>query len=91
MNDPIPASSIVRPEDAADLLADYEQVRATTVELCRPLAVEDYVIQSAPDCSPAKWHIAHTTWFFENFLLIPLLPSYQPFHPLYGYLFNSYY
>ena len=59
--------------------------------LARPLAIEDYVIQSSPDCSPAKWHLAHTTWFFENFLLTPALPGYRPFHPQYGYLFNSYY
>jgi ergothioneine biosynthesis protein EgtB len=69
----------------------YDAVRSLTVELCRPLALEDYVIQSAPECSPAKWHLAHTTWFFENFLLMPLLPGYRPFHPRYGYLFNSYY
>ena len=69
----------------------YDAVRSLTVELCRPLALEDYVIQSAPECSPAKWHLAHTTWFFENFLLTPLLPGYRPFHPRYGYLFNSYY
>ncbi len=69
----------------------YDAVRGLTVELCRPLAVEDYVIQSAPECSPAKWHLAHATWFFENFLLAPLLPGYRPFHLQYGYLFNSYY
>ena len=88
------ATSKERPElgpDAGLLAAAYAEVRALTVELCRPLAVEDYVIQSAPECSPAKWHLAHTTWFFENFLLAPLLPGYHAFHPQYGYLFNSYY
>jgi len=69
----------------------YDAVRGVTVDLCRPLTLEDYVIQSAPECSPAKWHLAHTTWFFENFLLAPFLPGYRPFHPQYGYLFNSYY
>ena len=76
---------------AASLLDAYAAVRALTTELCRPLALEDYVIQSAPECSPVKWHLAHTTWFFENFLLASLLPGYSSFHPRYGYLFNSYY
>ena len=87
------ASSKAKPELSPDasLLAAYSEVRELTAELCRPLAVEDYVIQSAPECSPAKWHLAHTTWFFENFLLAPLLPGYRAFHPQYSYLFNSYY
>src|SRR5690606_30090911 len=50
-----------------------------------------YVVQSMPDASPAKWHLAHTTWFFEQFLLKTHLPAYRPFHPRYEYLFNSYY
>ena len=69
----------------------FQAVRALTTELCRPLSVEDYVVQSAPECSPAKWHLAHTTWFFENFLLAPHLAGYRPFHSEYGFLFNSYY
>src|SRR4249920_2794125 len=87
------ATSATRPDlrAGASLLDAYAAVRGLTAELCRPLAVEDYVIQSAPECSPAKWHLAHTTWFFENFLLAPLLPGYRAFHPQYGYLFNSYY
>jgi ergothioneine biosynthesis protein EgtB len=82
------------PSDAPDparLAENYRAVREVTTELATPLAVEDYVIQSAPECSPAKWHLAHTTWFFENFLLAPFLPGYRAFHPQYGYLFNSYY
>jgi ergothioneine biosynthesis protein EgtB len=75
----------------AGLLDGYSAVRGLTSALCRPLALEDYVIQSAPECSPAKWHLAHTSWFFENFLLAPLRPGYRSFHPRYGYLFNSYY
>jgi ergothioneine biosynthesis protein EgtB len=78
-------------QDLPPQLEDFRTVRSATTELCRPLAVEDYVIQSAPECSPAKWHLAHTTWFFENFLLAPFLPGYRAFHPQYGYLFNSYY
>lgn len=73
------------------MAARYREVRRFTEALCAPLAVEDYVIQSMPDVSPTKWHLAHTSWFFETFLLIPLQPSYRPFHPHFGYLFNSYY
>ena len=69
----------------------YAAVRGITESLCAPLAAEDYVIQSAPECSPAKWHLAHTTWFFEHFILLPFAPRYAPFHARYGYLFNSYY
>lgn len=71
--------------------ARYDQVRAASEGLCRPLATEDYVVQSMPDVSPPKWHLAHTSWFFETFLLTPFLPGYQPFHERYGFLFNSYY
>jgi ergothioneine biosynthesis protein EgtB len=55
------------------------------------LEPEDYQLQSMPDCSPPKWHLAHTTWFFETFVLAPHVPRFRPFHPLYCYLFNSYY
>jgi ergothioneine biosynthesis protein EgtB len=73
------------------LLHQYRQVRDVSNRLCQPLAIEDYVIQSMADVSPPKWHLAHTTWFFETFLLIPHLPGYKVFHPRFGYLFNSYY
>jgi len=69
----------------------YQSVRRFTEHLCEPLATEDYVIQSIPDVSPTKWHIAHVTWFWETFLLLPALPGYQSLHPQYAYLFNSYY
>ena len=76
---------------ASGSLADqYRAVRAATNKICEPLVTEDYIIQSFPDVSPTKWHIAHTTWFFETFVL-SALPDYQPFHPSYSYLFNSYY
>jgi ergothioneine biosynthesis protein EgtB len=65
--------------------------RALTESLAAPLSAEDQTVQSMPDVSPTKWHRAHTTWFFETFLLAPTVPGYQPFHPAYGYLFNSYY
>jgi len=69
----------------------YHSVRAQSEALARPLAVEDYVVQSMPDVSPTKWHLAHTTWFFETFVLARFAPSYEPLEPRYGYLFNSYY
>ena len=69
----------------------YAAVRAFSERLCAPLAVEDYVVQTIPDVSPAKWHLAHVSWFFETFLLIPEQRGYRPCHPDYGYLFNSYY
>jgi ergothioneine biosynthesis protein EgtB len=91
MNAPDTMRASPRGIDPSTLGDSYRAVRGATTDLCTPLAVEDYVIQSAPECSPAKWHLAHTTWFFENFLLVPLLPGYRVFHPQYGYLFNSYY
>ncbi|WP_372696420.1 ergothioneine biosynthesis protein EgtB [Immundisolibacter sp.] len=78
--------------DTADTLAKrYRSVRQLTEALIAPLDTEDMVIQSMPDTSPPKWHLAHTAWFFETFILQPRLPGYQPFHPRYGFLFNSYY
>ncbi len=77
--------------ETRSLLKQYQQVRDLSEHLCQPLAIEDYVIQSMPDVSPPKWHLAHTTWFFETFLLVPHLAGYEVFHPQYGYLFNSYY
>jgi ergothioneine biosynthesis protein EgtB len=65
--------------------------RGLTESLAAPLSAEDQTVQSMPDVSPTKWHRAHTTWFFETFLLGPTLPAYRPFHPAFGYLFNSYY
>src|SRR3954464_12676040 len=69
----------------------FGEVRALTDQLAAPLSAEDQTVQSMPDVSPTKWHRAHTSWFFETFLLGPQLPGYQDFHPLFGYLFNSYY
>src|SRR5262245_9509374 len=73
------------------LAEQYRHVRDLTTELCAPLAVEDHVVQSMPDASPAKWHLAHTTWFFETFVLANAVPDYRPFHPQFSFLFNSYY
>ncbi len=69
----------------------YTDVRWATEALCATLETEDYVIQSMPDCSPTKWHLAHTTWFFETFILGEAEDNYRPFHPDFAYLFNSYY
>ena len=70
---------------------DYRTVRDLTEVLAAPLSPEDQTVQSMPDVSPTKWHRAHVTWFFETFVLGPNQPGYQPFHPAFGYLFNSYY
>jgi ergothioneine biosynthesis protein EgtB len=73
------------------LSARFSHVRSTTLDLCSHLHPEDFVVQSMPDVSPAKWHLAHVTWFFERFVLMPHLPKYQVFNDQYDYLFNSYY
>src|SRR5690348_14692111 len=84
-----PARSTESPREA--LIERYREVRRFTERLCEPLITEDYVIQSMPDVSPTKWHLAHVSWFFETFLLFPAVPGYQSLHPQYAYLFNSYY
>jgi ergothioneine biosynthesis protein EgtB len=78
-------------ERRAALAERFERVRAATEALCAPLSAEDAVVQSMPDASPAKWHLAHTTWFFETFVLAAARPERAPFHPRFSYLFNSYY
>lgn len=82
---------VADPDDPDCLRAAFEEVRSFTERLAAPLGPEDQVVQSMPDVSPTKWHRAHTTWFFETFVLTPHLPGYQAHHPAYGYLFNSYY
>ncbi|KRE97804.1 hypothetical protein ASG87_14860 [Frateuria sp. Soil773] len=76
--------------NAAGLLQRYRQVRAGTLRLCAGLSAEDMMVQSMPDASPAKWHLAHTTWFFEQFVL-GRDAAYRPCDPAWHYLFNSYY
>jgi ergothioneine biosynthesis protein EgtB len=75
----------------ASLLPRYLEVRTQSLALCRPLTPEDMMVQSCTEASPAKWHLAHTTWFFETFLLTPFSPGYTSFHPDFLWLFNSYY
>ena len=69
----------------------YREIRDTSLQLTKPFSAEDLMLQSMPDASPAKWHLAHTTWFFETFILGPYLYGYKPFDPRYKQLFNSYY
>lgn len=73
------------------LSSNFCTTRLRSGEICKPLAIEDYVIQPTEDASPPKWHLAHTSWFFETFLLKPYLPEYRPFDEAYEFLFNSYY
>jgi ergothioneine biosynthesis protein EgtB len=77
--------------DRESLAETFRAVRSQTEKLCEPLETEDYVIQSVTDVSPPKWHLAHTSWFFEHFVLAESQAGYQRFHPMYAYLFNSYY
>ena len=72
-------------------VARFLTVRAASEQLAAVLSAEDQTVQSMPDASPTKWHLAHTTWFFETFVLRPYAPSYRVFDPAYEYLFNSYY
>ncbi len=73
------------------LLNSYQEVRERTIRICLPLQIEDYVVQPVVDVSPPKWHLGHTAWFFETFMLLPFLKGYRVFDPDYNYVFNSYY
>lgn len=75
----------------ASLFSKYAEVRSLTEEICEPLQPEDFVVQPVVDVSPPKWHLAHTTWFFENFILKDFMPDYRLFDDDYHFLFNSYY
>jgi ergothioneine biosynthesis protein EgtB len=75
----------------SSLAEQYRQIRQMSLRCCAPLSIEDHSLQAMPDASPAKWHLAHTTWFFETFLLTEHLPGYKPGSPLFRTLFNSYY
>ena len=74
-----------------ELIDLYKTVRIATEKICEPLEIEDYVLQPIIDVSPPKWHLGHTTWFFETFILLDHLPDYLPFNPNYSFVFNSYY
>src|SRR6185436_5898139 len=81
----------VAPARAHRLRERYADVRAATAGLAAPLSAEDQLVQSMPDASPTKWHLAHTTWFFETFVLSKFVPGYRVVDEKYAYLFNSYY
>jgi ergothioneine biosynthesis protein EgtB len=87
-------TAVERPACAGDRKAErdrFEGIRQESEALAANLTPEDQAIQSMPDVSPTKWHLAHTSWFFETFILGPLDPAYRPFDPAFAYLFNSYY
>src|SRR3954467_11664483 len=95
---PTAARSRVSVEDALPVqdertrwIEAFRRVRGETERRAAPLSPEDQVIQSMPDASPAKWHRAHTTWFFETFLVQPNVPGYKVFDERFAFLFNSYY
>jgi ergothioneine biosynthesis protein EgtB len=86
---PMPAPS--SGHSTSGLLNRFRAVRAQTLGLVAPLSPEDMMVQSCAEASPAKWHLAHTTWFFETFVLSEFLAGYRSFHPDFRWLFNSYY
>jgi ergothioneine biosynthesis protein EgtB len=77
--------------DTQSLLALFTDTRKLTESICAPLEIEDYVVQPIIDVSPPKWHLGHTTWFFEQFVLSPHKPGYKLFHEDFAFVFNSYY
>jgi ergothioneine biosynthesis protein EgtB len=83
------ATSVI--SGAAGLREHYRLVRQRSAALCKPLTPEDMMVQSCPEASPAKWHLAHTAWFFESFILREFLSEYRLFDPDFPWLFNSYY
>src|SRR5579863_7432886 len=84
-------STTVFPELQLQVAERFRTVRQRTLALCKPLTPEDMMVQSCAEASPAKWHIAHTAWFFESFILRDFLPGYKLFNAEFLWLFNSYY
>ena len=82
---------IDKTEEQRSLADKFMSVRSLTEEICKPLQTEDYVVQPTGDVSPPKWHLAHTSWFFETFFLSEAMPDYIPFDKDFNFLFNSYY
>ena len=87
----MPSSHPAAEAGGSSLLADFRTVRSLSDRIAEALSPEDQVVQSMPDASPAKWHRAHTTWFFEQFVLVPNVEGYRVFDPAFSFLFNSYY
>ena len=90
-SEPTPSASSLPSSRVATLAERFDAVRAQTEHLCEPLDTEDYVVSSMADVSPTKWHLAHTSWFFETFILGPHAPEYRSPNSRYAFLFNSYY
>ena len=84
-------SPVLSPNRISAFAERFRAARRQTLELCKPLTPEDMMVQSCPEASPAKWHLAHTTWFFESFVLREFLAGYGVFHADFAWLFNSYY
>lgn len=74
-----------------ELVKKYNDIRAYTVRMCENLEIEDFVLQPITDASPPRWHLGHTSWFFETFILTPNIKGFSVYHPLYSFFFNSYY
>jgi ergothioneine biosynthesis protein EgtB len=91
MNDRAPLAGLTQSTQASALAPRYRAIRAATEALAAPLSPEDCAIQSMPDASPVKWHLAHTSWFFETFVLEPHVPGYRVYDAAFRVLFNSYY
>ncbi len=91
LSNPLPSAPYTLASPRANLIHRFNAVRARTVALAAPLSAEDQCVQSMPDTSPTKWHLAHTSWFFETVVLQAFEEGYQVFDPRYQYLFNSYY
>src|SRR5205823_9216924 len=89
MNDRAPLADFAQPTLLSELAPRYRVIRAATEGLAAPLSAEDCAVQSMPDASPVKWHLAHTSWFFESMILAER--GYRPFDARYAFLFNSYY
>lgn len=84
-------STIIKESQLSNWLVRYSEIRKYSIDICSPLEIEDYVVQPIVDVSPPKWHLGHTTWFFETFILEPYFPEYKIFDPQYNFVFNSYY
>src|ERR1700755_3665442 len=84
-------STSVSSQLQTEIAQRFRNVRCRTLALSKPLTSEDMMVQSCAEAGPAKWSLAHTTWFFETFILRELSPEYRPFHPDFLWLFNSYY
>jgi ergothioneine biosynthesis protein EgtB len=83
--------TVTDPKSQLELAERFRTVRSRTIEFCKPLTPEDMMVQSCPEASPAKWHLAHTAWFFESFVLNVFKPGYRLFNDDFPWLFNSYY